>query len=213
MLSAGAALFDELTGPPRFLPPSRALHYVNALIVPQVRGCSFEVEVGRARNGCGENRSVGCSAGCEMELLRRRSFTPTASSSQAQRDPGPTELFGAVACPPAGYPLVLDSDGRPALGRWGEGSKTRAAVTEALKTRSARSLAAAKLALDAALGQVAIAVAMVMAGTGDLSTLQVRTFDAGGDVGLRVYVFERGRGLAVSVMPLAINLQVPFIVL
>lgn len=37
MLSAGVALHAELTGPPRRLAPERALHLVNALLVPQVR--------------------------------------------------------------------------------------------------------------------------------------------------------------------------------
>lgn len=92
--------------------------------------------------------------------------------SQDLRDPGPAELIGAAPCPPARFPLVLGPDGRPALGSWGEGSKVRAFVVEAMQTRSARSLAASKLALDAALGQIALAVSMVMAGTGDLSTLQ-----------------------------------------
>ena len=82
--------------------------------------------------------------------------------------------------PPARFPLVLGPDGRPALGTWGEGSKVRAAVTDPMQTRAARALAASKLTLDAALGQVAIAAAMVMAGTGDLATLQVGGAGAGG---------------------------------
>ena len=96
---------------------------------------------------------------------------------QDLRDPGPSELIGAAPNPPARFPLTLGPDGRPTLGSWGEGSKARAAVVEAMQTRSARSLAASKLALDAALGQIALAVAMVMAGTGDLTTLQVRVQD------------------------------------
>lgn len=55
----------------------------------------------------------------------------------------------------------------------------RAAVTDPMQTRAARALAASKLTLDAALGQVAIAAAMVMAGTGDLATLQVGGVGAG----------------------------------
>jgi hypothetical protein len=115
-----------------------------------------------------------CSPPLLLDPLHALHVTNALLVSADQRDPGPDALFSAAPEPSARYPLVLGADGRPALGTWNSASKIRAAVTEVMKTRTARALAPQKLILDAVLGQIALAVAMVMAGTGDLATLQVR---------------------------------------